>query len=596
MVASDMDIRYWPLDDGQRAAVRNPRRLVMITGGPGSGKTHMLLARCAQGMLNGGVEPSSMQLLVRSRAAAERARRVLAEVGPCQVDTVPDFCARLLRQFQGGDLSLLSDHDAAEVLGGFLSETWDGRAADVAESSGRRPSRVKKAMRMLQGGPRVEGPWAAYIDECVHRGMYDRWRVVEMAADWLGENPAVQETLRRGSCLCVMADDVHLWGASERQLLQSLVGDDGGATLVGDPGQIVGDGEDVMAWFSRRWEGTVWRHRLTSSHRSTEAICDLLERLSGEDLGCYLPRGEEVDLLSGETPGESAALGAEKLGEWISAGVDPGEVAVIDLQGDGGGQGIPLQMMRAAAGCFEGRRDDGGAADALDCAATLRLVWNRRNVSALSGTWRQSSAGGARRVAGKLVRLVVSESRSWNGDLVSAAGSLVRSGSLSEADAMWAGELGTCQAAFADCLERGGGVAEVLDWRRRQLFDPQGAGSAAFSELVSALSDAEGRGQLREGLVDLLDGLALGGAETSGKGQVEVLGVSEVAGREWKAVCVMNAVRLEDDLDVKTRERELYVASSRARRLLAVCDYRFDYRRRPVVSLLSGKGMTTGDQ
>ena len=220
----------------------------------------------------------------------------------------------------------------------------------------------------------------------------------------------------------------------------------------------------------------------------------------------------------------------------------------------------------------------------------LRLLGNRKNLVALSESWWRGPDGQARRVGTRLMKNVVAESGDWGADLLECAKARENRNAWTEGENAWMGELVACQNALADCLVRGEGMEDVLDWRRRGLFGAWEDGSDRFWKLTRSLWSVEGRG--RDGLALLLDRLAQEDERAAVGTGVEVLGVSGSAGREWRGVCVLNAVRPRDDEEARRRLRDLYVACGRARELVAVCDYEADYLRRPAVSLVGGLGLT----
>ena len=583
-----MEAWEWPLDDGQRSAVSSPSRLVSITGGPGSGRTRALLARCWQ-LLEGGVPAAAMQLLVHDRRAAEEARAALGGVGGCRVDTVTDFCVRLVRRVDGPIFTVLSDRDACWLLGLFLDGGWPGGDGEVfREPTGRkRLGLEERAGRMLRHGPADSGSvWEAYRQECAARGLYDRRGVVERAGDILREDPELGVALRNGPCRWLMVDDAHLWGRSELRLLEGLVGEEGSVTLAGDMSQRMGEGENAIEWMDRWWDRDVAAHRLLLCHRSSGSVCDVLGRLSGRDVGGYLPWGQDVVRLTGRTPRESEALAAELVRDWLQGGVAERDVAVIDLWGAGGAQGLSLQMSRVGATLHGsgGRERDERDGDAADAVAMLRLLGNRKDLVALSRTWWRGSDGDARQVGTRLMRNVVAESGDWDGDLLACARARGDRQAWTDGEGAWLSDLLACQDALVDCLARGAGLADVLDWRRRGLWGGGQEGSARFWEVVRSLWSVEGRG--REGLALVLDRLAQSDDRAAVGDGVELVSVEGAVGREWRGVCVLNAVRPGDEQEAERRVRELYLACGRAREYLAVCDYEVDYLRRPARSLV----------
>ena len=315
--------RDWPFDDSQERVMMDESRLVTIRGGAGSGRTHVLLARCFKLLLIVGVPTEQMQVLVSSPRAAERARQVLAGAGGCRVDTVPQFCARVVRQAQGTGFTLLSDRDAAGLLGTCLAGSWEV----MDESRGLRWSNLRdRAAWLLASGGGSGSGWEKYLGECERRELYDRWRIVERAAECLEENPQLAAELRGGPCRHLLADDVHRWGRAARRLLDRLIDDDVRVTLAGDPAQKLDGGRDVLNWFEWVWQGEVSKRQLELCHRSSGAICDLVNRLSRWDIDRVRSWGEDPTWITGATPVESEAIAAERIAEWMGRGLGAEDV------------------------------------------------------------------------------------------------------------------------------------------------------------------------------------------------------------------------------------------------------------------------------
>jgi len=102
----DKPDRLFELDEQQRAVVRHVAgrtRCLLVTGGPGSGKTTALVAAVAQ-LASQGVGLDSVVVLTHARPAAQRLRReIMAAVGVTQVDlritTAHGWCQALLNRY-----------------------------------------------------------------------------------------------------------------------------------------------------------------------------------------------------------------------------------------------------------------------------------------------------------------------------------------------------------------------------------------------------------------------------------------------------------------------------------------------------------------
>jgi len=90
-----------PLTAAQRSAVTHEGGPLLVLGGPGSGKTRVLVDRVAW-LADQGVAPEEILLLTGSPAAADALREQVEAAleppfGELAVQTVSDLCARLLR-------------------------------------------------------------------------------------------------------------------------------------------------------------------------------------------------------------------------------------------------------------------------------------------------------------------------------------------------------------------------------------------------------------------------------------------------------------------------------------------------------------------
>jgi DNA helicase-2/ATP-dependent DNA helicase PcrA len=122
-----------PLDPSQLAAANAPRGPILVSAGPGTGKTRTLVGRCLYLTQERGVRPESIVALTYSRKAAEemRERLQLAGVGGVHsgpwVGTFHSFGLELLRKYGeliavGADFQLLDEIDAVTLLENNLSK------------------------------------------------------------------------------------------------------------------------------------------------------------------------------------------------------------------------------------------------------------------------------------------------------------------------------------------------------------------------------------------------------------------------------------------------------------------------------------------
>lgn len=209
------------LTDEQRVvATRPPEARLLVTAGPGTGKTHTLVARLASLVVDHGLAPAD-ELLVLSftRAAVrnvrERAARHDDRIVPARILTFDAFATRLLA--------------AADPDGGWVHRGYEGR--------------ILAATRLLRDEPEAleEVGWYRHV-------------LVDEVQDLVGDRDRLV-----------------------RALLPAI---DGGFTLLGDPAQgIYGyrleDPEArrvgsaaLYSWVRETWGDDLGEHVLTHNHRA----------------------------------------------------------------------------------------------------------------------------------------------------------------------------------------------------------------------------------------------------------------------------------------------------------------------------------------
>lgn len=114
------------LNSAQQEVVINYRGMSICTAGPGSGKTHTVVAR-AQWMIEDGVDPNKMLLFTFTKDGAnEMKERIMSKLGEkakgMTVTTYHSFCCRMLRKYievlgiWTRDFSIFDNEDQAGVL------------------------------------------------------------------------------------------------------------------------------------------------------------------------------------------------------------------------------------------------------------------------------------------------------------------------------------------------------------------------------------------------------------------------------------------------------------------------------------------------
>ena len=149
-------------DEAQLACATAPSP-VLALGGPGSGKTTALLARVAR-MLDVGLPPASMLVLVRSEEAAAAARATLAashpkSVGEAWIGTFAGLAFEIITKWpeaigRTDAMRVLDPEGTAELVRGVLADlgSSEARGGQRPEAGAPTPREVTRAS--VRGAPR----------------------------------------------------------------------------------------------------------------------------------------------------------------------------------------------------------------------------------------------------------------------------------------------------------------------------------------------------------------------------------------------------------------------------------------------------------
>lgn len=208
-------------EDQIKAITFNPYRSLIVEAGPGSGKTRVLVMRCAWLLLKENVRPDELLLLAYNRAVAcelrLRLRKLFDELGiRGEAERIPVYT---LHGF------------AMHVLGGrtrFLSlEKWETLKHELAQGSACAPHLLDKAKVIRRGVPDHPGRWIDGVQpplEC--------W--IPWATRWLQDHPGFEHGRH------ILLDEMQDLTRDRLAMLKVLL-DKPDATLfaVGDPDQSI---------------------------------------------------------------------------------------------------------------------------------------------------------------------------------------------------------------------------------------------------------------------------------------------------------------------------------------------------------------------
>ena len=315
--------------DGDQLEVARPRPgPVLVTGGPGTGKTAALIGRVAA-LLNSGLSGENIFFMSTSPWRVADMRREL----PGRLEPLaPRLPAERLRRVQACTLedfsaSWLSAHGAA-VLGIPTDfRVWDPRQAlrvaiNLAGPEGHRVGLSDREVRGIlrfhwaqQSGLLVSqaagapAPWQEvlnlYQEEKRRENALDWYDLVPLAVRSMEQDPGHLEQWRQGRALHWLVDDFQNATPAGHRLLRLTAGPDASITVAADGNQAIGSwrgaGSGLIDRF-RREHPNLQTFRLCINHRSTARLAELAVRLSQEGSMDTLANEKATSSVEGEKP------------------------------------------------------------------------------------------------------------------------------------------------------------------------------------------------------------------------------------------------------------------------------------------------------
>ena len=366
MVAQSTIRRF---DDGQRQVATARHGPVLVTGGPGTGKTVALIGRIA-GLLNVGISGRSIFFLTTSdRRAADMRRELPEHLGPLcpnvpaenmigvQAASLEDFSASWLCRHGAEilgippDFNVWSHRQAVQVAAGLARA--DGRLRGISDREVRgilrwhwfHRSRLE-ANRDSSIPPLWQEILALYGEEKIRRNALARDELIPLAVKSMVQDPHRLEEWRQRSRRHLLVDDFQNVTPAGHRMLRMIGGPDPSITLAGDANQSVGSwrGADRRSidQFRRDYPGAQ-AFVLTTNHRGTGRLAKLAVRLAQEwSMG---PIGDESETspylltpLRGEKPvlaevsggrGDMHAFVADDVRQQHSSGIPWEEMAIL---------------------------------------------------------------------------------------------------------------------------------------------------------------------------------------------------------------------------------------------------------------------------
>ena len=407
------------LNRSQLAAVTQPEGPLMVLGGAGTGKTHVLTRRFAW-LAEQGTAADSLLAVALSPSAADRMREALEElVEPpyeeLRTGSFRSICARLLRDeaLEAGldpafvpvtpadRVALLLDRitalrlrhheirgNPAPLLASFVSRIDRlkeqmitpeelGLHADRLAAEARRGGDAERARAARE--VEFAGVYADHDRLLAERGALDSGDLLLRAFRLLHEKPHVRERVT-SRFRHVLVDEYQDMSFAQGMVLGLLCEQGLPVTVAGDDRQAIhrfgGAGEKNLSDFQKAFpHATVIR--LERSHRSRRRILDAAAAVLRPSGGRTPAAREGGDVrfwrcASERAQAQAVALEIERL---VASGTSPDEIAVLvpSMKDDGTGAGAALEeravpfRLTGSAAFFE-------RAEVRDVLAWLRLL------------------------------------------------------------------------------------------------------------------------------------------------------------------------------------------------------------------------------
>ncbi|MDR2801139.1 MAG: UvrD-helicase domain-containing protein [Desulfovibrio sp.] len=340
----------------ERAVVAGPGP-VLVSAGPGSGKTRTLIARIRY-LLDQGIDPRRiLAVTFTRRAAAEIDARLAAEFGRDallpRTDTLHALGLELWHESQADAPVLLNEESAVSVF--------------AEANAGEKPQRLKAAWREINLARERLLPAPAQYAQ--HAAFYTEQKNAWNLADYTDLLEFFLERLESGLYAPpyehVLVDEIQDLSPLQLCVIRSLVNGNGlageGFFGIGDPDQSIysfrGAGGDNPAFFRKSWPhmevirlrinyrsrpgivrsaaallaapGRREEESLMLSHRSGEAVIRLFSAPTAEDEAAWVA-GRIADLLGPGGHTQSDARSQRDAGHALPEdGHTPGDIAVL---------------------------------------------------------------------------------------------------------------------------------------------------------------------------------------------------------------------------------------------------------------------------
>jgi DNA helicase II / ATP-dependent DNA helicase PcrA len=342
-LASQLDA----LDEDQSAAARQLRGPVAIIAGPGSGKTAVVSHRIAHGIALGVYEPSKVLALTYTNRAAAELRMRLRSLGAPGVQ-VRTFHAAALSQLQFFWPQLSSApaprlttqkyqllQEAAESIG--LKLTKNAIFEILAKIEWHRYSLIEPSLVSALDLERVIAPqpfldlFASYEAIKQQKKLVDWEDVLLLCIGMLRSEPRMLEHFHQQYRFFTV-DEYQDISPLQQALLQTWLGERQDICVVGDPRQTIYSFAGASSKFLLNFDdhyANAQVFELDRNYRSAIEIVEYANKIMRSDLEAVRQYSSAPRFTAYKNQAAEAKGVASRIGELISAGLEPQDIAVL---------------------------------------------------------------------------------------------------------------------------------------------------------------------------------------------------------------------------------------------------------------------------
>jgi DNA helicase II / ATP-dependent DNA helicase PcrA len=365
-----------PLNDRQRDAVLHEGSHLLITAGPGTGKTMALTHRIAHFIRSGQTVPEQVLALTFTNKAAKEMRERITSLLPqlhrdaVKTVTFHRFCLDVLKEKgeQAGlpkDFTLCSEEDSEVLANKVASELGKGRR--MADRLLRRLAQLKKTSVMVEEFPEQDQELLSlfnkYTEELRSHSMLDLDDLEIKTLQLFMEHPKIALTYSE-RYPHIFVDEYQDTSPVQAMLLKLLVKDGvNRICAIGDPDQSIYGfrGADISNFFRFKESFPGAKEvSLSANYRSNQTILDAAARLMAKEnsLEGTKGKGDLISLTQCSSTAEEAEMVVEQIEKLLGGttyfSLDSGRVASHeDGAGIGFGDIAVLYRLNSQGDAFE---------------------------------------------------------------------------------------------------------------------------------------------------------------------------------------------------------------------------------------------------